>query len=311
MSSENRQLCHGLYAGHLIGWLAAVRATVIEADLRLCWTDGDEPNAVFIHQRGANPVEALTAAWPPLGDRLADMPAMKRNRRYVNVTEFADLVEEHRSHPDAFSLTSAMTDLLLDPSPRAPSQSAALGPFETPAQGRLARGLHYRCVELYQKVRNPAKGIEKMFWGASERLHSAGLALDAERIGSVRGSGERPMVDPVAETFAYFALAMFPVRGDGVQRKGARARQRGWRVGPNGRREFIWPAWRQPLDRWGIDALLTAWHNSWRYGGNSGWPTSKAEWDRLGVHAAWKTIRYVPKSSEDATRGFGSQPIPI
>ncbi len=309
MNPEATRLCHGLSAGSLTGWLAAVGATVIEKDLRLCWTDRDEPTAVFTHQRGVHPLEALTVAWNSLGDRLAGMPASMRNKRYMNVRSFADLLEKYRGHPDSFSLTSAMTDLLLDPSPRAPSQSAALGPFETPAQGKLAWGLHYRCSEIYKKMRDSTRGIEQMFDGASERLQSAGLALDAERIGSVRDSAEKPMVDPVAETFAYFALSMFPVRSDGLQRKGARARQRGWQVGPH-ERAFIWPAWRQPLDSWGIDALLTAWHNTWRHRGKDDWRTSQAEWNRLGIHAAWKTTRYSPKSSSDTTRGYGSQPIP-
>ena len=308
MNPASSLLCRGLSAGFLTGWLAAVGATVIEEDLRLCWTDGDEPNAVFTHQRGVDPVEALIVAWPSLRDRLAGMPAAMRNKRYMSVMRFADLLEKYRGHPDSFSLTSAMTDLLLDPSPRSPSQSAALGRFETPAQGKLARGLHYRCREIYEKVPDFARGIEQMFGGTPERLQSAGLALDAERIGSVRDDAEKPMVDPVVETLAYFALVMFPVRSDGIQRRGARAKQRGWQVGPYGR-EFIWPAWRQPLDRWGIDALLTAWHNTWRRRGKDDWRTSQAEWGRLGVHAAWKTTRYRPKGSSDTTRGYGSQPL--
>ena len=51
----------------------------------------------------------------------------------------------------------------------------------------------------------------------------------------------------------------------------------------------------QPLDRDGIDALMDSWN-----------PARKEAWARLGVHAAWRTVRFQPRSSADSTRAFGA-----
>ena len=77
-------------------------------------------------------------------------------------------------------------------------------------------------------------------------------------------------------------------------------RQRGWRKNPGSQqpRRFHWPAWRQPLDSAGIDALLDAWNPE---------PEARATWPRVGVHAAWRSVRFEPRGSTDKTRAFGAQ----
>ena len=313
-TQEGRRTCYGLPADWLTGWLAAVGATVVCEDLRLSWTDEEIPLAVFSHQKGHDPIKALSAGWYPLGDRLDAMPGSRdpaKNRNdysEINVETFAERLHTGRLHPDLFSLTSSLTDLRWEK--RTQGNVAVYGPFETSGPG-TTKWLHHRCGKAYTSVEDPSKRIGELFEGVAERVPGNGLGLDAGRIGEIRDSGQKPMVDPVAETLAYFALAIFPVRGDGKEVKGTRGRQRGWGIGPYGNWEFIWPTWRQPLDRWGIDTLLTAWHNTWRKikPDKAEWITSRADWDLLDVNTGWSTSRFVPRSNKDMTRGYGSQQI--
>ncbi|MDE0450459.1 MAG: hypothetical protein OXI90_01665 [Gammaproteobacteria bacterium] len=110
-----------------------------------------------------------------------------------------------------------------------------------------------------------------------------------------------PWVEPVVELLAFFGLALFPMRGIGADRRdrgNPDERQRGWRRPPGSRepREFLWPAWEQPLDMWGIDALLDIW-NPWR----------PATWRAVGVHAGWRSVRYERRATADATRAIGAE----
>ena len=313
MTAPTQRICYGLPAGWLTGWLAAVGATVIDRDLRLSWTDEETPIAVFTHRNAEDPAEVLSARWPRLKGRLDDMPGArdpsknKNDPTEIGVKVFAARLEAARNHADAFSLTSSLTDLNWET--KGQSDVAVYGPFEIAGTGPM-KWLHHRCRKVYDDtVGDYPTRIAQLFNGVAERVEGSGLGLDAGRIGAVRDSGEKPMVDPVAETLAYFALALFPVRGDGKQVKAIRGRQRGWGVGPFGDSVFIWPAWKQPLDRWGIDALLTAWHNTWRRNRKGEWRTSQAKWDLLGVHAGWETTSYRAKKGSDRTRGLGSRSI--
>jgi hypothetical protein len=67
-------------------------------------------------------------------------------------------------------------------------------------------------------------------------------------------------VDPVIEVLAFYGLALFPVRGNGIaERTRGWARRAGHQPSRPGRRTpeaFTWASWPQPLDHWGIDALL-------------------------------------------------------
>ena len=104
------------------------------------------------------------------------------------------------------------------------------------------------------------------------------------------------------EVLAFFGLALFPFRGAGTDerlRKAARssAIQRGWSRTGNGQGEqyFSWPAWRHPLDFAGIDALLDL------------WTPDRKNWPSVGVHGAWRSIRYRRRANADRTSGFGAE----
>ena len=130
-----------------------------------------------------------------------------------------------------------------------------------------------------------------MDWG-STRPGSA-RRLTTPRSGSI----------PVVEILAFFGLALLPVRGLGADRRldrlaDVRERQRGWRKTSGSRepRRFHWPAWGQPLDSNGIDALLDAWK-----------PETPRGWTRVGVHAGWRAVPFQRRGSADTTRAFGAE----
>ena len=128
-----------------------------------------------------------------------------------------------------------------------------------------------------------------------------GLGFDLTRIGSLSDFTD-PWVDPVIETLAFFGLALLPVRGRGTDkrfdRRTAITAQRGWqrREGSQELSDFHWPAWRQPLDSDGVDALMDLWN-----------PECKGTWARVGVHAAWRSVQFQRTGSSDVTRGFGAE----
>ena len=65
-------------------------------------------------------------------------------------------------------------------------------------------------------------------------------------------------------------------------------------------RRFTWPAWSQPLDCAGIDALMDIWKPM--HG-------RRSAWTRIGVQAGWRSVRLMPRGSNDVTRAFGAEPL--
>lgn len=315
MKGALERVCPGLPAEWINGWLAAVGTTVLDSEMRLSWTLDPSPIAV-LHHPNNEPATAVAEAWPD-SRRLDEMP-LARDRvgcapleRQVPVEAFVERVNVSRGHPDAWTLTSSLTDLALD------SGKATHAPFDPAGPGSI-KWLHHRLVKVSQHIPygDPARLVESVaeaLGGFSVPVADNGLGFDITRLPDrASESGGSILVEPVIEVLAFFGLAFLPVRGDGVQRRQERARQRGHGIG--GRREgvFVWPAWSQPLDRWGIDALLDAWHQTWKprkAGGELHWRTSESKWKMLGVHAGWETQPYRPTASADSTRGFGSNRI--
>ncbi len=137
--------------------------------------------------------------------------------------------------------------------------------------------------------------------GQAIRVKDNGLGFDQTRLGSLQDATD-PWVDPIVEVLAFFGLAILPVRGQGADRRLARfaniaGRQRGWQqpIESNEPISFYWPAWSQPLDCDGIDALLDSWN-----------PEDMASWTRVGVHAGWRSVQFQPRSQGDRTRAFGA-----
>ena len=315
MSSATSRECPGLPAEWINGWLAAVGTTVLDPEMRLSWTSGPSPTAVLDHPR-KEPATAVADAWPDSG-RLDKMP-LARDRegcvpleRQVPVEVFVERVNASRGHPDSWTLSSSLTDLARD------SGKAAHAPFDPAGPGTI-KWLHHRLVKVNGHIpyEDPGALIETVagaLAGISVPVADNGLGFDISRIPDrANESGGLILVEPVIEVLAFFGLALLPVRGDGIRQRQERARQRGHGIG--GRREgvYVWPAWSQPLDRWGIDALMDAWHQTWKPRKADGalqWRTSKSEWEKLGVHAGWETQPYRPTASADSTRGFSSRRI--
>ena len=294
--------CPGLPASWVNAWLAAVGATVLRPEIRLRWTVEGAPVAVLSSDE-IDPVEALAASWPdtkfldnlPIAEIWEGDGGLKRK---VPAEKFAVRVKKARGHPFAWTLSSTMTDLSIDQ-----DGGVAHAPFD-PAGPGTTKWLHHRLLKIHKPtVPMDTARLRDSLVGQAPRVQDNGLGFDGTRLGSLADTSER-WTEPVVELLAFFGLAVLPVRGRGVDRQPGRStgdvRQRGWRKEAPGsnepRRRFVWPAWRQPLDPAGIDALLDVW-NPWR----------RQTWDALGIHAGWRSVEYRSRGSSDPTRGIGSE----
>ena len=294
--------CPGLPASWVNAWLAAVGATVLDPRIRLRWTVEGAPVAVLSSDE-LEPVEALAASWPDAAF-LADLPIAEswagdsELRRKVPVGQFVTRVKKARGHPFAWTLSSTMTDLSIDD-----RGEVAHAPFD-PAGPGTTKWLHHRLLKIHDLAGSmSADRLCDSLVGHAPREKNNGLGFDNTRLGSLADASDR-WTEPVVELLAFFGLAVLPVRGRGADRRLGRIgdpdkRQRGWRRAPGGAesKRFVWPAWRQPLDTAGIDALLDLW-NPWR----------KQAWDALGIHDGWWSVEYqIRRGSNEATRGIGSE----
>ena len=292
--------CRGLPADWINGWLAAVGATVLDARIRLHWTTDGGPLAV-LSAAEVDPVAALVEAWPDAA-LLSDLPIAENWRRAgvvqrrVPVESFVTRVRAARGHRSSWTLSSTMTDLCVEE-----NGEVAHAPFDPAGPGTI-KWLHHRLMKVHEQVEPSAARIRDSLTGQAGRLEGNGLGFDQTRLGSLADKASI-WTDPVVEVLAFFGLAILPVRGRGADRRLARytdvgERQRGWRKTPGSRepRRFHWPAWRQPLDRAAIDALIDLWN-----------PEKPARWARVGIHAAWRTVGFRPRGSADTTRAFGAE----
>ena len=296
-----RQLtCPGWPGAWINGWLAAVGTTVLDARVRLHWTMDGVPLAVLSASE-VDPVAALVESWPDAA-LLADLPIAENwkgageVRRTVPVEAFAGRARVARGHPNAWTLSSTMTDLCVDE-----HGEVAHAPFDPAGPGTI-KWLHHRLMKVHAHVEPSSAGIGHSLAGRAGRVKDNGLGFDQTRLGSQADDATR-WVDPVVEVLAFFGLALLPVRGLGGDRQldrfaDVRERQRGWQQTPGrrGPRRFHWPAWGQPLDSSGIDALLDVWS-----------PEKRRTWTRVGVHAGWRTVPFQSRGSADTTRAFGAE----
>jgi len=292
-------ICKGIPAGWVNGWLAAVGATVLDDRLRLHWAESD--HLAVLSADGCDPADALVESWPSNG-LLSDLPLSARWRdagileRHVKFDSFKERAQVARGHPNSWALSSTMTDLCVDK-----NGEVAHAPFDPPGPGTV-KWLHYRLLKVHRQVfEYSAVRIRASLTGESLRVQDNGLGFDQARIGS-QADKTKPWVDPVVEVLAFFGLALLPMRGRGVQGvQGARfdnARQRGWRRLPEDRKSmrFYWPAWEQPLDSDGIDALLDLWN-----------PVKRNQWQKFGIRAGWRSAAFETDSSSDPTRAYGAE----
>ena len=305
MSDELKEVkCPGLRADWINGWLAAVGATVLEPRLRLHWTEAANPVAV-LSSTEVEPVSALVAAWPDKS-QLDDLPIAKNWMgqhgqdtgvigRKVEVEDFRKRAQAIRGHPRSWTLTSTITDLALN------NGNVSNAPFNPSVPRGIT--LHERLQNSHRSVESSQEWIKDSLKGFGQRVVSNGLGFDQTRISSLADDTKK-LTDPVIEVLAFYGLALFTVRGNGIDRQSAgrsrnnsnRERQRGWRALEKGQYCFSWPVWSHALDSDGIDALMDLWK-----------PARKRLWSRLGVHAGWRTVKFEPTTKKDVTRGFGSE----
>ncbi len=294
--------CPGLPADWVNAWLGAVGITVLDSRLRLHWSQDATPVAV-VSSRDGDPVDALVSAWPGSA-MLADMPVAEnwtngsrksgvRLQRKVLVETLQERMREARRHPSSWTLTSTMTDLCVDK-----AGEAGHAPFDPAGPGTI-KWLHHRLTKAHAHVDSPRDWIVASLEGRGRRVKDNGLGFDQTRVGS-QGDDAGKWTDPVVEVLAFFGLALLPARGAGVDLRVSPSaelivRQKGW-LKPGTEHRFFWPAWNQPLDRHGIDALLDAWS-----------PEEQRTWHRHGIHAAWKSVEFKRTSDADATRAYGAR----
>jgi hypothetical protein len=280
--------CPGLHADWLNGWLAAIGITVLLDDARLAWTDSRRPVAVLDYARGSEDlVAALCRHLPTLAalETLAIANPEKRFPRTITPALYLSVADGLT--PDDFSLTSSVTDLATD----LEGSGLAHSRLDPPApHGETLWNRLTACRREVDGLSPLAVAITASLDGAGARVETNGLGFDFQRLtaaAKLSGSGNR--VDPVIECLAFFGLALFPVRGNG-----RRASTRGFVSNA-----LRWPVWRQPLDRWGIDALLGALYAR---------PEDVARHRLLGIHAAFESVRFekTPGTS-DVTAAFASR----
>ena len=293
--------CPGLPAAWVNAWLAGIGATVLDRRIRLHWAGEDAPVAVF-SSVGLDPVEALADSWPdstflrelPIAE---DWRGLGQLKRRASVDQFVARVRGARGHPQVWTLSSTMTDLSIGE-----NGEVAHAPFD-PAGPGTTKWLHHRLLKVHQLTGTmSAERLRDSLAGRANRVKSFGLGFDSTRLGSLSDASDQ-WIEPVVELLSFFGLAMFPVRGQGADRRLGRhhrsdARQRGWWkvAGRNESRRFAWPAWQQPLDAAGVDALLDVW-NPWR----------KLTWAHVGIRAAWQGVQYQRRGQADNTRAIGAQ----
>ncbi|MCY3872686.1 MAG: hypothetical protein OXF88_00155 [Rhodobacteraceae bacterium] len=300
--------CPGLPANWVNGWLASVGITVLDPRLRLHWSPDTIPVAV-ISAESADPVDILVSAWPS-GAMLADFPVAETWSsespsdevslpRKVSVEALRARMRAARQHLYSWTLTSTLTDLCVDEKGKA--GHARFDPAGTGPMGCL----HDRLTKAHAHIDFDSRRdrIQSSLEGRGRRVAHNGLGFDQTRIGSQsdkQPGNKNKWTDPVVEVLTFFGLALLPVRGPGVDRRLSPSaelsvRQRGWQKSKKSGQCFFWPAWKQPLGRAGIDALLDAWS-----------PEMPRTWDRYGIHAAWMSVQYM-HSDRDMTRAYGAR----
>lgn len=282
----------GLMGDWLNGWLAALGITVLLPSARLCFVSEAMTVAVVELDDEQRLAEELARALPARDALDALSIAKPRISRTVLRDAYREAAIVARERSD-FSLSSSLTDL----STSEDDKELGHSPFDPPApRGETLWSRLVRCREALGEGDVLLRSMEASLAGRGARIDANGLGFDYRRIpAAALGSGQI-RVDPVVECLAFYGLALFPVRGDGH-----RALTRGWRWDSDARRaRFFWPTWREPLDRFGIDALLGALYAS---------DLDRGVLSGLGIEALYEAIPYQATGSADVTRGLAARRV--
>lgn len=296
---RERIAARGLPADWLNAWLAGIGVTVLVPEARLAWSADPVPKAEFLvvgaADSGSRLAARIGAAIPGLDELDGLAIATSRMSRSVSLDAYkacASVVREHFRKSD-FTLAASVTDLTQIKSGEALRHSR----FDPPApRGETLWMRVRRCrlalgdgEELIERVAATLEGR-----GLREAMN--GLGFDVRRLSAAAYGDDEKYVDPVIELLAFYGLALLPIRGHGD----ARDVGRGWRWDPIARSSrFVWPAWADPLDRWGVDALL---------GLVFAGPPETRRGRLLGVTAGFEAVAY-RTSESDPTRGFAAKRV--
>ncbi len=310
----------GLTADWLNSWMAALGVCVLAPELKLSWSSDPIPVARFS-------VASLADLATVVADRVPDrtsLDAMPFSRHLDGsgqdlvldppIAVFAERAGLSRSVRDE-SLPALHTDLGRDrnsdaggsardrrrdpnasgdsPTGSAREREVLRGPLYPGAPA--GRTMHQRVMDLRDAVGTGAEARRRVgasLEGRGERAEMMGLCFDYRRLTSWSEASSKPLVDPVIELLAFASLALFPLRGDGRH-----AHQRGW-IERDRRPVFVWPSWRPPLDRWGIDALLDQVAQS-----------RPRVATRLGCDVLFESVRFRKRNKTETDEGFASKRI--
>lgn len=313
--------CPGLPASWPNAWLAVLGATVLVPRMRLSWSEHAEPVAVLRHPEG-DPADAIAAHWPdsgridalPLKRQQDELPRNKMgpSEKIVPARLFRHtLLNAPHDERDTHSLSSFWTDQSTHDD--AGQQCCVKSPWfclgaprgET-LHARLASTERHFQSSLAAKGTSLRDAVAAALDGFSLHVQCNGLGFDARRVvKNNKLADSDPWVCPIMEILSFWGLALLPLRGDGRHARDGRPHQKC----QSSDRRLLYPAWRQeqPLDRWGIAALLMQWEYETSRRGLDQPPLSEAARRRLGVTAAWQVEVLRPEGGgSDSTRGLSS-----
>lgn len=294
-------VCGGLPGNWLNAWLAAVGVTVAVPGARLSWTDDEAPVAVLT--ASGDVAQAITemlpvpSEVPELGKALAYAEGTPRNQtNSLTLAEFrrrAVIERSVRSDILSASTTDCAGSKVGDAIDKSAFEPAAPG-----SAGNVLYRLSHSLAFLPQERNERREWVEATLTGEGRRVPSNGLGFDCTRLPTGADPLDDNRVDPVVEFLAFRALALFPVRGNGV-----RALTRGWHGGKTARDSFQWPTWTASLDRWAIDALLDRF-DSLR--SKRPWRLRNQQLRVLSISQVYGVVPY-QTSGSDATRAYFSE----
>lgn len=300
MTARPYEQATGLGAGWLNSWLASIGVLRLLPDARLRWDGRGSPKAVFggVDRELA---EAVAGAMPAVSD--LDRLAIARHRagcvelpRTVSQEAYRERAAIARANPGDWSLAATVTDLV-------PGDEIVHGPFDPAVPKGLT--LHERVRACREKLPSDpaslATAVASTLAGRGGRVQANGLGFDITRSSAGVDASAEVMVDPVIECLAFEGLQLFPMRGDGERAGGL---QRGFTSRASRRGAFRWPAWRQPLDLWGVDALLDQVASALLSGSITAGVISRLR--RLGVTAFYGSVYQHPRGAE-RNRAYGGE----
>lgn len=272
----------GWRANWLNGWLAAIGAAVLVDGLRVSWSDEAVPHA-RLHTVSSEAAATLYNALPTLEhlETLSiarQIPGRRDLPRNFGFDVVTDRAEVERAQ-DTTWLGACVTDTVRPLAFR--KGNVEHSPFDVSVPKGIT--LHQRIVTCREAVSDEAQ-VAASLAGRPTLDEQNGLGFDCRRIEAAANASGKLLVDPVVEVLAAHALMLFPVR---VHR--GRPRARAWRGRATRPGSFVWRPWTQPLDRWGIDALLDR--------------------DLVGLGGGWEVVPYQPAGSADSTRAYASRSV--